>query len=140
MYSVVLISRDRVARDRWERELAARGCDALALAPGPNAVAASVRPLDAVVIEIELAADWLHCHELGRADRTAPLIVSSFWQTEDGHYRRLAFRLGCDAYLRAPCTAERLLETIDRLAAGESRIVVGCREDHPVPWWRCCSD
>ena len=136
MYSVLLISRDPAARERWARELAAHRCDALVFAPGPAAVAAAVTPLDAIVVELELAADWLHCGDVARAGRTAPLIALSFWQTDDGRYRKLAFRVGCDAYLQAPCTARHLLETIDRLADGERRIDAKSQEGRVVPWRR----
>ena len=136
MYSVLLISRDPAARERWARELAAQRCDALVFAPGPAAVAAAVTPLDAIVVELEFAADWLHCGDVARADRMAPLIALSFWHTGNGRYRELAFRMGCDAYLQAPCTAQHLLETIDRLAAGERRIDAKSQEGRVVPWWR----
>jgi DNA-binding NarL/FixJ family response regulator len=141
MYSVVLISRDDQARERWNRELYARGCDAVVVAPGPAAAAAVVRPVDAVAIEIELAADWLYCQELAHANRMAPLVALNLWRTDDVHYRQLAFRIGCDAYLHAAsCTADKLLQTIERLAAGERRIVGDCRDDDANAWWRCCSD
>jgi DNA-binding NarL/FixJ family response regulator len=138
MYSVALISRDPAARELWARELAAHRCDAIVSAPGPAAVAVVVAPLDAVVVEIEYAADWLHFDEIAQADRTAPLIVLSFWHTGDGRYRKLAFRMGCDAYLQAPCTAQHLLETIDRLADGERRIDAESRAGRVVPWRRSC--
>ena len=124
MYSVVFISSDPAAREGWRRALERHPCTVAFHTPGPDATAAAMEPLDAIVLHVELSADWIYCQQLAQQPRHGPLIVLSAWRAPDGRYRQLAFRMGCDAFVQAPCAADQLVTTIDRLALGERRIDV----------------
>ena len=81
-------------------------------------------PVDAIVMHLELSSDWTYCGELAQRGPMAPMIALSSWRAPDGRYRRLAFRIGCAAFVQTPCIVARLIETIDRLASGETKIDV----------------
>jgi DNA-binding NtrC family response regulator len=127
MWAILFISGDAATRERWRDALETRGRHTVALAPGSDARAASVSTLalEAIVIDVDVAVDWEHLRVLAENDRpliTAPLIVMTSWSASDGRYRQMAFRMGCDAFVAKPCTAEALLEVIERLSSGEREI------------------
>jgi CheY-like chemotaxis protein len=126
MCTILLISSDAQTRRWWSDALARHGCNAVVLAPGVDALLTATTPLDAIVVDIQLAFDWQHFRVLGqeKPQLTAPLIVMRSWRAPDGRYRRKAFAIGCDAFLEQPCSVEAVLAVVDRLAAGERDIEV----------------
>jgi CheY-like chemotaxis protein len=125
MCAVLFVSSDTEARRRWCEALDADGHHVVALAPGLEALLVATTPFDAIVADIDFAADWQYFRALGQEKHhlTAPLIVMSAWSAPDGP-RRLAFSMGCDAFVAKPCSVETLLDVIDRLAAGEGQILI----------------
>ena len=127
MCSILVISSDAAARERWSRALQSRGRHAVVLPPGVDARTTSTQDLDAIVVDVELSGDWQHLRVLAenRTALRAPLIVMTSWTAPDGHYRPMAFQMGCDTFAAKPFSPEALLEIVERLSAGEREIHAG---------------
>ena len=98
------------------------------LEPGCGPPTVSPDDLDAVIVDVEAAVDWRHLRDVAETrPPTAPLIVMTSWSAPDGRYRQMAFRMGCDAFVTKPCSAETLIAAVARLAAGERAIEAGGR-------------
>lgn len=126
MCAILFVSSDPVERERWCHALRTVGRDAVALGPGLDTFLTATRPLDAIVIDIDLAADRQHFLVLGQEKQQlmAPLIVLTSWSEPDGRYRQSAFGFGCDAFVVKPCSPDALLQAIDRLASGERQFEI----------------
>jgi CheY-like chemotaxis protein len=118
MLTILFIASDPHAREWWCLALRTRGHQAVAIAPGLDALITAATPFDAIVIDIDLAADWQQFHVFGqeKAQLRAPLVVLTSWIAQD--YRRAAFSAGCDAFVSKPCSPDELLEVIGRLTPG----------------------
>jgi CheY-like chemotaxis protein len=119
MLTILFIASDSPAREWWCLALRGRGHQAVAIAPGPAAFIMATTPFDAIVIDIDLAADWQQFHLLGqeKTQLRAPLVVLTSWSGQA--HRRAAVSVGCDAFVTKPCSPDALLEVIDRLTYGE---------------------
>lgn len=124
MCAVLFISSDAATRERWVRAFQAHGREAVAAAPGSDALTYAARPLEAVVVDVDLAVDRQYCRMLSKQRLAAPLIALTSWSAPNSRYPRLAFRAGCQALIAKPCSADALLEVIERLASGERYIEI----------------
>jgi CheY-like chemotaxis protein len=124
MSSVVFVSSDMAAREYWTAQLSALGVTVSAVQPGPQAGAALASSAGAIVLHLNCAADWQHAAAVSRQPLHGPLVALTPWTAPDGRFRRLAFGIGCHAFVQAPCSASQLLSVIDRVAAGESQVEI----------------
>jgi CheY-like chemotaxis protein len=124
MSQILFISSEAATRDWWVRSLRSHGREALALPPGIEAFTKATGPIEAAIVDIDLASDWQCCRVLSAQHLTAPLIAMTSWSAPDGRCRRLAFRAGCQAIVAKPCSVDALLGVIERLASGETHIEV----------------
>jgi CheY-like chemotaxis protein len=126
MSAILFVSSNPIARERWCQALRHAGRDAVVLAPGLDTFLRATTPLAAIVVDVDLAADWQYFRLLGEEKRRlmAPLIVLTSWGASDGGHRQHAFDSGCDAFVSKPCTPDALLDVIARLASGERRIQI----------------
>ena len=124
MCRILFVSADAVTREWWVRSLQAHGRQVVALPPGLEAFTHARGPIEAVVVDVNLASDWQCCRVLSEQHVTAPVIAMTSWRASDGRCRHLAFRAGCQAIVAKPCSVDALLAVIERLASGETHIAV----------------
>jgi DNA-binding response OmpR family regulator len=85
-----------------------------------------------VIVDIRTSSDWRTCRRM-TAEGGCAVVVVSHLLARDRRYRKRAFAMGVVAYVRKPCTRQRLRETLARVKSGETAIeVLGLSSDEPL--------
>lgn len=75
---------------------------------------------------LRVSGDYMcnECASLTASASGTPVVVLTAWVAADGRFRRLAFGIGCAAFIAKPCDAQVLVAVLRRVLEGERFIAI----------------
>lgn len=123
---VLVISADQEARRQYAPCLARAAGFATICTDG---IADARRTLEAmaadvVLLDLTRGHQWQECASLTGSASAPPVVVLTAWVAADGRFRRLAFSIGCAAFIAKPCHTQVLVGVLRRVLDGERFIAI----------------
>jgi len=80
--------------------------------------------VDAITLHMDrdTEAAWTECRSLIEIAHPAPVVLLTSWIFPDARNARMAFEIGCAAFVMEPCVPGDLADVIERVVAGERNV------------------